>query len=569
MPFCSACGHQNNDTARFCNACGQQIPPATTAPQPGSYRQQPTQQPAQPPPPSTPPRLPPPSGPMPQPNIRFRRFARTFLLVALVIAGVVALLVVVATCLAGVPDSPEAAVAESTKEAVKAAEEATKQTEKAAEEATKQAEKASEESTKEAEKALEESTKEAEKAVEEAEKVLDEKRKSVDDLPNCKDGREIVYTVEWKNRGNSNRYLSKIENYYTVDVEVTETMGRITCGGEAWRKNGAYIGWVEYWIQKNKRDQKGLWYAGYGVGKPQSRLSTPIPTISPPSVPTPTLVPVSTAMPVRPTPTPTPERLPLSQWNPPTAEQLATEQAENRKMTDERGVFPTHPPKPREPGYRRRINKPPTKRFGDGYWGVGTDIFPGRYRVGGPPVGRVNSYPCTFARLRTVDGKIDDPNQIIEIKDFWHEDKGTIVAILPSDGAVYSSNCVEWISGDLLKPHEQATIEAFTLVPVAFDGLLGNYGVGDRYENGIKYPDYTKVIAPGWYRTEGPADSSWGPCKFYHLRDPHGSITYEWNVLEAVEFHGGPMDVYIGQFHDGEFQGGFYTDNCQEWTPIE
>lgn len=31
MPFCTSCGHQNADEARFCNGCGQQMPTVTTA----------------------------------------------------------------------------------------------------------------------------------------------------------------------------------------------------------------------------------------------------------------------------------------------------------------------------------------------------------------------------------------------------------------------------------------------------------------------------------------------------------------------------------------------------------
>ena len=194
----------------------------------------------------------------------------------------IVLLVVVATCIAGAggPDSPEDAVAESTKEAAEAAEKATERAEKASEEATKTAEEVEKEATKQAEEAAKEATKTAEKAAEEAEKVLDKKRKSVDDLPNCKDARDIVYTVEWKNRGNSRRYLSKIENYSTLDVEITERTATITCAGEAWHKDGTYIGWVKYWVRKNARDQKGTHYAGYSIGRPQS-IANPTPTHEP------------------------------------------------------------------------------------------------------------------------------------------------------------------------------------------------------------------------------------------------------------------------------------------------
>lgn len=63
MAFCTACGYQNDDTARFCTACGQkipvaanQIPSAPTAPseqaqQPPIYRQPVQQRHAPPPPP--------------------------------------------------------------------------------------------------------------------------------------------------------------------------------------------------------------------------------------------------------------------------------------------------------------------------------------------------------------------------------------------------------------------------------------------------------------------------------------------------------------------------------------
>ena len=64
MPFCTACGHQNANEARFCNGCGQQMPvaaqqtPTATAaptappppPQP-AQQQQVYQQPAHPQPP--------------------------------------------------------------------------------------------------------------------------------------------------------------------------------------------------------------------------------------------------------------------------------------------------------------------------------------------------------------------------------------------------------------------------------------------------------------------------------------------------------------------------------------
>ena len=120
----------------------------------------------------------------------------------------------------------------------------------------------------EATKAVEDATKEVEsatkEAVEESEKKMEELRKSVDDLPDCDDAREVVYTVEWKQGKDYGRgYLSKIEDYRTLAVEILPSTATIRCAGEAWRKDGRYIGQVEYWVRKNKRDSKGTHYAGY------------------------------------------------------------------------------------------------------------------------------------------------------------------------------------------------------------------------------------------------------------------------------------------------------------------
>ena len=101
---------------------------------------------------------------------------------------------------------------------------------------------------------------------------MDEKRKQVDDLPDCDDAMDIIYTVEWKRGKDSGRgYLSKIENYHTLEVEILPLTATIRYAGEAWRKDGRYIGEITYWVRKNKRDQKGTHYAGYEVGRPQSQ----------------------------------------------------------------------------------------------------------------------------------------------------------------------------------------------------------------------------------------------------------------------------------------------------------
>ena len=112
-------------------------------------------------------------------------------------------------------------------------------------------------------------TQTAEAPTKEFEQAIEEKRKSVDDLPDCGDGRESVVTVEWKNyKDTGTDYLRKIENEYPVSVEVTERTATITCGGEAWTKNGRYIGEISFWVRKNARDKKGTHYAGWDLGAP-------------------------------------------------------------------------------------------------------------------------------------------------------------------------------------------------------------------------------------------------------------------------------------------------------------
>lgn len=141
-------------------------------------------------------------------------------------------------------------------------------------------------------KVVEDATKEVEKAtkeaVENAEKAFDEQRKSVDDLPDCKGARDDVYAVEWRNGKDAGRsYLSKIEDYRTLNVEIKELTATITCAGGAWRRDGRYIGEVTYWSRKNKNDEKGTRYAGYDVGVPQSKSSeTEEPTATVPPTPT-------------------------------------------------------------------------------------------------------------------------------------------------------------------------------------------------------------------------------------------------------------------------------------------
>ena len=117
--------------------------------------------------------------------------------------------------------------------------------------------KAAEDATKEIERNIENQTKEAEKA-------LDEKRKEFDDLPDCGGAREDVYVVSAKNPGETGGSpIRKIENYTTLNVVVMEDWAKIECTGEAELRNGRYLGEINYWAKKYKRDRKGTREAGF------------------------------------------------------------------------------------------------------------------------------------------------------------------------------------------------------------------------------------------------------------------------------------------------------------------
>ena len=351
MPFCHACGHENADTARFCNACGQQLPPATTA----TRQPAPPQQPAPPPPPpSAPPRLPPPSGPMPRlPNPRFRRFARTFLIVALAIAGGIALLVVVATCIDGAPDSPEATVAESTKEASELSEKATEQAQKAASESTKQAKEASQEAT--------ETAKEAEKEVQ---KSFDQKRKDAD-LPSCKDMDFDVKRIVKENPRLADGWaIDDLDKREIVGVVVESGDVRITCHAEAKLSNGER-GWIRYVGQRQGGDTYVRVFPFEAFDGPESSEDE---SSSPTSAPTSTVIPTLAPEPThKPTATPKP-------------------------LIDSSFALPFE---------------------GSGSYKVGSDIYRGAYQTEGPSLKSFGS--CIYAHLRKAYASIDDEDQVIEI----------------------------------------------------------------------------------------------------------------------------------------------------------
>ena len=246
----------------------------------------------------------------------------------------------------------------------------------------------------------------------------------------------------------------------------------------------------------------------------------------------------------------------MGQYNLPTLEQHDKEVEERIRLARMGATATPAPAIPQEPGLRSREGKPPATTFTDGYWGVGTDIFPGEYFTMGPPIGRQVEYPCTFARLRTLEGKIDDPGQVIEIVDIWLPPKNTMVTIEPTDGAVYSSNCQKWRHTDGSNPEILATVEAHrSTVPSPF-------GSGD-YERDAYYVG--REIAPELYRTEGPKMRELGPCVFALMtRGGTDPLVNARDVEEVIEVWQviGPAEVTIDS-------PGFFTFNCQEWRPAK
>lgn len=256
------------------------------------------------------------------------------------------------------------------------------------------------------------------------------------------------------------------------------------------------------------------------------------------------------------TPTPTPVRLALGAYNPPTEDWGIQEEIEREYIIERGGTPESTPFVSMEAGLHKELGEHPYGHFTDGYWAVGIDIFPGDYVTEGPPLGRRVEYPCTFARLRSADGKIDDPEQVIEVVDIWLPPKDTVVTIKPTDGAVYSSNCREWNMQGSLEPSHQATIVAHdSTVPRPFGG--GDYE-RDAYTIG-------REILPGLYETEGVRNPELGQCVFALMKEEYGDPYVDRD--EVVEVYGvyGAATVRI----DGDIAKSFYTRNCKEWKPVD
>ena len=255
-------------------------------------------------------------------------------------------------------------------------------------------------------------------------------------------------------------------------------------------------------------------------------------------------------------PTPTPVRLALGAYNPPTEEWGIQEEVEREYIIESGGTPESAPYIPMEAGLHKELNEHPSWSFTDGYWAVGIDIFPGDYATEGPPLGRRVEYPCTFARLRSADGKIDNPDEVIEVIDIWLPPKDTVVTIEPTDGAVYSSNCRGWERQGSLEPSHRATITVHDLtVPRPFGG--GDYE-RDAYTIG-------REILPGLYQTEGVRIQELGHCIFALMTEEYGDPFVDED--EVVEFYvvDGPAFVRI----DDTIAKSFYTYNCKEWKPVD
>ena len=263
-------------------------------------------------------------------------------------------------------------------------------------------------------------------------------------------------------------------------------------------------------------------------------------------------------------PTPTPVRLALGAYNPPSEEWGIMEETERQYIIESGGTPESTPFVSMEAGFHKELGEPPYGNFTDGYWAVGVDIFSGDYVTEGPPLGRRVEYPCTFVRLRSADGKVNDPNEVIEVVDIWLPPKETVVTVEPTDGAVYSSNCREWVRQGSLEPSHQATIVAHdATVPRSFGG--GYSQRSDAYYVG-------RDILQGWYRTEGVKNPELGQCIFALMKkggiNPYFS---QKNADEVIEIYGTdePAEIFIGGFIGGTAVKGFYMENCQEWKPVD
>jgi hypothetical protein len=156
--------------------------------------------------------------------------------------------------------------------------------------------------------------------------------------------------------------------------------------------------------------------------------------------------------------------------------------------------------------------------FGDGVWGVGSDVPPGRYIATG-----IGDGGCDWARLADPTGdtvvaaETDVANQ-------------AVVDILASDAAFRSTGCGTWTAYSAPDPPPLVTIDE------------GDWVVGEQVE-------------PGAYRTPRSARCTWARASgFEHIP---AELTQDQDTNLALE---GPFFVTLV---DGER---FTTRSCDPWT---
>lgn len=159
----------------------------------------------------------------------------------------------------------------------------------------------------------------------------------------------------------------------------------------------------------------------------------------------------------------------------------------------------------------------PTPRadtFGDGTWGVGSDIKAGTYRTLSPG--------CYWARLRSLDGSFS----AVLAND--NTSGPTVVTILKSDKGFESSRCLEWTSNLARASQSTTVIEDGTWI------------------TGVDFK-------PGTYQNEGAG------CYWARLSNFTGALS----GIVANDNTSGPTRVTISSKDKG-----FTSSRCGTWTRV-
>lgn len=210
MPFCTTCGHENVDTARFCYRCGQPTLNATPPPNQADPQPEPEPEPSSDSKPTTP------------TWGREQTKGCIIILVALGVVIAVTLVLIASLCGENIPEDPE-----------------------------ERRQWESEKQTQEAVKEFEEQTKAAENVATEAEQALDQQRKDAG-LPSCKDiGNSAITSANL--RGVLSDDIKDLDDHRLERVDVESDTPSITCSAKAnldniWDGYG-FIQYVGKWEQ--------------------------------------------------------------------------------------------------------------------------------------------------------------------------------------------------------------------------------------------------------------------------------------------------------------------------------